>query len=1176
MTPVRTAICLLALLVVLATTQLSRWVCAEDTKEVLPIESVEPNEGIPDPSAASVAGESPSTVAGETPSSAKKRTSTQQPPPQPAFPSLRIPPEGRTAPSGPDVYMLPDEEGKLRMVLGFRYEDFLGAWQNQDKGAQTSPPPYIYQSIAVSGEADDSVARLRIELNLLTQSDGWVEVPLQMPALIVRTVLIEKQLEGECVVFDPERQGYFVWLKSHPPGGRQLVLSGLLRLNLDAGDPSMDLHIPPAAKTDLVLRVPAADAQFQGPLGMTLESAAAADGATEVRMTGQASPLRLQWKSPRAQTPHGNLMIEAVGQQTVRIARRSIRYDVNLLINSFGTPLEVVRVRLPAGAKLTTNPSTDEYRIEPTFSVAGGRGQIVEIRTTRPRTAPWQIQLSAEQSIDDAEEEFVSAVSGFETLDALRQSGTLELQLDQPWQAYYDPGGYLEQIPVTDRAAPGAKAKTLARFEYAQFPWNLVVHVLPRQQRVSVRPKYELTIDSEEARLNVEFDYQLTGAHTFFLRIDMRGWRLTDDPLESDGTIDKSLYTETQQGLLNLPLLNPDTPRVPLNFVARMDVGLGNTTFPLPEPMGVFVADGLLTVRSEAALEVLPKLSDASGLHRIASPDLSRGDLAGDPSSLDVPQGRSAPADALVFRTLQPAPTLETELILRERQVDIEIDTHVNLKPQSIRVAQQLQYRVSFQPVSQLRIQTPEELWLNDSLRISLDGENVQFGLGADRQADSASADPLASAVDADSKRLIVALPRPLEGDFQLDISYDTPFPQLTINTPQPVGLPLVTPDDPVERHQVRVHYERPQRASLNQIVAKQDWLESDSSERAPDAGGLLLHTSTSPTTLPLLLQLAAAEKPELATLQQAWLQTWILADREQVRAVYRFRSPHQRAWVQLNEAIRKNEIEVLLEGQPVPFEQHPDDRLSVDLPPERAGDNQTLQLRFQRGVDLPNWGNLSSRLPILESRSLIAPIYWQLLLPAGWHVATDPEELSGDYWLGWKDFRWGRQPHLDQANLERLTGATTLPKPPSSTNQYLFQTFRMQSAVTVSVLRRLWVVLASIVIVFGVGLLSLYTSLVRQKAFWLILVMALFVLVLSRPEISLLVVQVILWGGAMTLLAAALRKSLAGEPATEFVFAPEQITGSTAATQSWSNPAIIPPGDTHVAQAPAPMGDSE
>ncbi|HCK40407.1 MAG TPA: hypothetical protein DHW22_02110, partial [Planctomycetaceae bacterium] len=209
--------------------------------------------------------------------------------------------------------------------------------------------------------------------------------------------------------------------------------------------------------------------------------------------------------------------------------------------------------------------------------------------------------------------------------------------------------------------------------------------------------------------------------------------------------------------------LNSDTSRVLLNFVAHKEIQLGSNTFELPEPLGVFVADGLLEVECEPALQVTPRLTSSDGLSRMAFDEQSTFQESQDSHSLDASEKRGDLVNNLAFRTYQSAPKLSTVITQREREVFADVNTEIKIASDLIHVSQEIDYQVKYRSVSRLLIHVPNEIWLNDSLVIQLDGEDVEYGLEIDSQEDLTS-DFLAP--DLEAKRLIVALPSPQKGNF--------------------------------------------------------------------------------------------------------------------------------------------------------------------------------------------------------------------------------------------------------------------------------------------------------------------------------------------------------------------------------------------------------------------------
>src|SRR6185503_20870677 len=92
-----------------------------------------------------------------------------------------------------------------------------------------------------------------------------------------------------------------------------------------------------------------------------------------------------------------------------------------------------------------------------------------------------------------------------------------------------------------------------AAFQYDRQPWSLAVRVSPRQSRVHVTPQYDLELMPEEARLTVRLAYQNLGARTREFVIEINGWELSGEPIESGGLVDLDNIPPSPMGTLTLP-----------------------------------------------------------------------------------------------------------------------------------------------------------------------------------------------------------------------------------------------------------------------------------------------------------------------------------------------------------------------------------------------------------------------------------------------------------------------------------------------------------------------------------------------------------------------------------------------------------------------------------------------
>ena len=1064
-------------------------------------------------------------------------------------------------PTAPDVYLLPDASGKLRKVLGFRYEDFFEAWKHEDAATVVAPPRYVLDSWEVEGEASASHARLRIEFEVTIQADGWVDIPIQLPKFIVQELTIEQQAEGECLVYDKARHGHVVWLTGKAGQTRKLVLEGLARLKLNPGNFGLELHLPRATTSQFSLRVPDTSMRFESSAELTLTTVAQ-KGATEVRLLGQANPLRLSWSPVEEQAASQVALVEVEGQTTVRLDRRRALYEATLQVRSLiqnaqeQILLQKIQLRLPPAAKLNLSNTSSGYEIQEIDAVSKKDvRQVIEIRRTVPSSEPWEIRLSAERPFVRQGGTAQWDVQGFEVVDAIRQSGTVTLEIDDQLQAYFDTAGDIDQMPLPKTALASEGSSIFGQFRYASFPWKLAVHTSPRQKRLSVKPEYDLTISSEEARLELEYNYQFTGAQIFSLHVNLQGWTLTDAPIESGGLIDSDRVVETREGRLVLPLVDPETQQLRLHLSLRKNIQLGDNTFFLPEPIGTFVVDGLLRVGSTEAIQVTPKIEETTGLSKIAKAEES----SLSPSGQTTTDGQ----EKIELRTFLARPKFVAEVAKRQQQIVTAMQTEVEAAQQTLRVRQQIGYQAKYQPVSQLSLSFPESLWLNDSLTLTLNGEPLPFGLdmALDEGPLSERANELEDVVEAAKqaqRQIIVSLPRPMQNDIPIEIAYELPMPKLEVEALAPVQLPLASPRDLVRSHTAVVSAERPVLVTMNQRSASDAWKvvseESVLDRSAPTAGTRLrLLADESVSHLSLYAQLDSAEKEPLATLELAWIQSWITASQRQERAVFRFRTDHTSVFAQLPFDMENTDIQVLLDGNPWQYQLAGDRRLEIILPTEGLRVSHSLELRYQSPAVLPTWGKLSSELPRLKCRVASAPIYWQLVLPRGWQVAASPKQLLPDYWLGWKNYRWGRQPTLAQADLEQITGAVTEVAPPQLSAQYVYRAFEIPDEIEVVVHRQVWLLLAGTLAAFGLGMLALRTSLARNGLFWLGLALALLAGIFSYPEVTLLAVQVVLAGGLMTFATSVLRRVFAKETTPSFAASgyPSQES-AVEATETW------------------------
>lgn len=1069
--------------------------------------------------------------------------------------------EGTERTVAPDVYLLPDESGQLRKVLGFKYEDFLKAWKLAGDGneptASARRPRFVVDAWKITGKVLETHAQLRMEFEITVQANGWIDVPLQLPAFIIQKLTIENQVEGECLVFDEKNHGHVAWLSGKMGQKRKLVLEGLVRLKLNADNHGIEMYVPRATSTEFLLQVPITFARFEKSPESTLTTTLVNEDAIELRLVGQANPLRLSWKPAEEKAVNKASLLEVEGQTKVQLDRRQILYTTTLEVNSFDRLLGQVQVRLPRGAKLIAGENSGEHEIrEVSTPSSSNAGQVVSIRRTQPQTKPWTISLSAEASWAPAgdrdgkfDEHFIE---GFEVLDAFRQSGTVLIEVDKRLQAYFDTHDEIDQIRVPKTTVASESRLILGQFRYTRFPWHLTAFTSPRLRRVSVRPKYELSLSGEEARLTVTCDYQFTGAEIFMVRVNLQDWVSTGAAIDSGGQINSDGILFQNTGNVILPLVDPSTPKLQLILELRKDMQLGENTFDLPEFLDAFVDDSELIVESSESLIVTPKFGEMVGLSVLSK---TMGEIV-DPSERIF----GIEKERIRLRTFLPQPKFVVDVKHRKRQLVVAGKTTVEMDQQLVHVQQRLNYTSKYQPVSELSLTLPEAMWLNETLIVSLNGKRLPVDLGPP-SSEKISA-KISTEITAEKSPvllpIVVTLPRSMQNKIPLEISYEVPAPVWKVGEWTPLRLPLAAPQLAKNPQTVVVRAAPPVLVTANQRSSSDAWqiiLEKNRVAKA-DEDALQMQTNEKLFFLSLHTQLDSTEKEQLATLERTWIQSWVTAGQRQDRAVFRFRSAYATVVAQLPQALNSSGIEVLLDHVPQSVEMLEGNRLSVVLPADGQRASHTLELRYQTPAVLPSWGELDFSLPRLECHETNAPSYWQLILPRHWLLASAPAELNAEYWLGWKNYRWGRQSTFSQADLEQRTSGVPADSPPEQSTQYVFRAFEIPAEIQVTVLRQSWLLLFGSLIVFGIGLLCLYTPVARSGLFWLGLALASLMGVFSYPEMTLLVIEVILVGGLLTFVTSLLRRVFVVK--VNGATAPRNTEPVPEVTESWQQHKLI------------------
>ena len=1062
-----------------------------------------------------------------------------------------------TAAEGPDIFLLPDETGKLRRVLGYRYEDFFKAWQGDEGGDDAAQPPqYVISSLSLNASAGAVTAKTTVTVEIELQSEDWVRAPLEMGSLIVEGTSIKNGSDRDFLMFDAPRGGYAAWLKGKPGDRVTIRLEGQLAIERNGDGQRLDLKLPAAAESVVTLSTPG-PIKVESPANAVVASEVASEGQTRSRIDGVKGHLAVSWGQAGSERRR-SAALEAVVDTVINVEAGRLLYEGFITVRGVRTPVERVQIELPPGATASTPSAGDGYEIVPVATDGlTDSASVVEVRFQEPAADPPLIRLTAEQSTAAARGTVLRA-GAFEVRGAFRQRGNVAVRVSDQLHAHFEHDGRVTQIEPATLPDALLAEPPLAAFETLGAAWAIEVHIQPRQRKLSVTSNYQLHLGSQGAALAVDLDYQISGGKLFDLRIDLRGWELTEQPVESGGAVDLGEQHVTSEQILILPIKTTDAQQVRLRFSLRREAGLGVHDLPLPEVQDAFAPPGELTVTCDPAWRATAQIENSVGVSLV---DPTREDSPVD-SGMNA-NNSQLEAAALRLQTFLPQARLAVDISERDRVINVDSTVETRVQGSSLSARQILNYEILHQPATELTVTVSADLLANEGLELLLDGKPL-LSTAIDVEPLSSSA---AGEETSSDLRLVVRLPQPLVGRARLEVRS-----QLTLDLSQRTGaaaipIPLALPQFPTKTNATVVSSGDSRVAIANRGGAS-PWVTIPEAAAAEGMAAPSLRRLQAQAIQPVR-ELALRLEPSRSTasvetrVEAAWAQTWVAAGVRQDRLVYRFHTTGARIDLALPTGF--DEVEVMLNGRMATVERTRPGLLSVEVPSGNGEHAHTLELRTHSPVRINSWGKQRAAFPRIEGAEAWSPFFWQLILPPDLIALDAPAGMGAEYQFGWQGLRWGREPTQSQRDLERWTGATSAPTPSPRMNQYLYSSFEPPSAVEVTAVRRIWIVVAGGLAALAVGLAWLYTRIARTAAFWLVMCIAAGGFLFTYPEAAVLMVQAICLGGAFTLVSTITQWLLAsGRPG-------RMASTSTAASSVASLTATQP----WLAETPGPTGSA-
>ncbi|MFH1268741.1 MAG: hypothetical protein ABIK89_23700 [Planctomycetota bacterium] len=1001
------------------------------------------------------------------------------------------------------IFHMLDENGKLVPILGWKYEDFRALYERAETQKQPDQPPrYILQSMSASGTAKADYAELKISLKLWTRDERWTRVPLGLEQALLLSEPVEYKGGGQCFLHVEEGgKGHVAWVRGAAEGQHELALNVWVPLTTAGDETRLRLSAPPDTNSELRLTVPVAGSVGRVSEGAVLSPPSAAEGdTTELVAQWAGGEFELTWRGADTQPSGTRPILEAKGFVEAKIDQRNVVLETRLTVQGKGRPFDRFRVVLPRGAELIPGNEPGYTVVEVADRQAAEDEALVEVRREKPLPEPMEVRLTTRQSRTAAGVGGWFELGGFEVIDAVQQWGHMAVTSAGNGHVRCLAVRGVRQIEAlpqeTQEAFQGQNV--VALFEYFSQPFSLTARVLENKTHVRVEPKYRILVDDGRARLEADLKYTVRGAQVFALEVVLPGWEL--DEVGPDTLVAVDAVATDPSGVVSIPLTKPSTGEIEISLRAHQEITPDSPllSLALPRPQVDSLSPAELTVVPEPNVELTLDPDHMVGL-----------------ASQQVPLSYRAEAAEATFAAL---------FKVHPQEITVEVSSEITLTEGKEAVRQTLTYGIAYEPLERLTFEAPRALADSGKLEVSQDGQPLSL------------APPPGQAVPVDAStpiRLQVGLPAPRIGTCKLEIRYPIEVEKLSPKSSVLCRVPLVMPGEG-ELSKNEVFVTAPKGIKVQCLSAEGPWtmLEADTGW-LPRPGGAQLAAKHRASQIDLRIH---QEEHEATVVERAWVQTDLTQGARRERAVFAFTTEQKELelvlpdgvdlrWVRLFVGPENVEDRKLVEVPPTS-----ERRLKIPLPGDSTGRLLWLEAWYVFSDPRPSPGRLWIELPRLEADVWAEQMYWELVLPRNEHLIVAPEGFTTEYVWGWTGSFWGREPALEQSQLEEWSGAEPrgeLSEPSGAASRYLFSRPGHVKQLDLRTGDRWLIVLGVSSAVLAAGLLLIYVPASRHPAALLAVAVALFAGAVLFPGPALLAAEAGSLGLTLALAAGLLYRTL-------------------------------------------------
>ena len=1073
-------------------------------------------------------------------------------------------------------------KGTLQPVVGISFEDLEQMLRRKEEVAtERRKPDYRFEALAATGTADDAYARIDVKFVVFVDAAGWVRVPLDLQGAVLEKQIAYKGPGKYSMQYDAERREYAVWLQGAGDQPHEITLKTVTPLEQVSGQRRLRLNLPRAWTSSLSLAVPETNVVAQVSTGAVIDSVAQEGKGSRLKASGIGGAFQLTWGVVEsAARPRVQVLLEAKADVSAVVDARSIAYETEITVNSFGGEFDSFLVQLPPSSVLVEEPLADIETIKQPPKNKNDKEVVYQVRRISGSAKSMTVKLKALRSLEQSKggrEMF--DFGGFEVVGAVRQWGYLGIAVEGDWQLLWGDRSRVRQVDAAPTFLQSREGASI--FEYYGRPFTLQARLVPRETRVSIDPEYTVDVTTERAFLTAKLKYRVGGAKVFALPVQMLDWQVDEvGPVE---IVDTRAVVLNQSSPLTIALLQPaigdfeitirahrDLPKDPKNPNVPLAISL-----PLPKPQANVVGPATFTVHAADNVELSPRDSLHTGLTRRKR---------NDPKTAGAGTFWSYSADAADA-------AFKADLRSLSRSIHVRGNTLLALSREGGQVRQTFTYIVAREPVDALEFKVPIRLTDKGRLEMKVGAEPISWVI-----VEEDAGDPTKPA------RIRVQLQAPKFGTFEISADYPIPEEQPVSQASIALRVPLLSPvDGEVDENTLRIA----DVAGLTVQHFDETWRKVPEKADAPPAARreLVLRSGTASPETMLGIRWDDPAPIHDEIIERLWIQSIVMGSTRQERAVFRFTSSAPTVEVRLPAGATGPTVSI--NGYVADFAEPISQRvLTLRLPTTSAqpatigtpgasgttamGNSATagnlatagtpngaattnprerrfvLDLRY-RVTSADDATSSSFEPPTIERAAAVRNVYRQIALVADRYLLDASDDYVPEYGWNWDGVFLVRRPPLSQADLENWCGARHETPLPERANVYLFSSFGAVPQLDATTMRRTTIVLGASGLVLAFCLCLLYVAPLRHPALLILLAIGVAAAGAMYPSFAPIAIQGAAIGAVLAFTALLLdrnfvrRHGRAMPAKADSIAAPPGSSARTKITQAF----VPPPAST-------------